>query len=49
MYIKPFVIEKNNAGDVIVITTEKSLNIESEKATLIVDNEPIVFHSLMSP
>jgi hypothetical protein len=49
MYIKPFVIEKNNSGDVIVITTEKSLNIESEKATLIVDNEPIVFHSLMSP
>jgi hypothetical protein len=49
MYIKPFVIEKNNAGDVIVITTEKSLIIESEKATMIVDNEPIVFHSLMFP
>jgi hypothetical protein len=49
MYIKPFIIEKNNAGDVIVITTEKSINIESEKATMIVDNEPIVFHSLMFP
>ena len=49
MYIKPFVIEKNNAGDVIVITTEKSIDIESKKATMIVDNEPIVFHSLMSP
>lgn len=49
MYIKPFVIEKNNAGDVIVITTEKPLIIESEKATMIVDNEPIVFHSLMFP
>ena len=49
MYIKPFVIEKNNSGDVIVITTEKSINIESEKATMIVDNEPIVFHSLMFP
>ena len=49
MYIKPFIIEKNNSGDVIVITTEKSLNIESEKATMIVDNEPIVFHSMMSP
>lgn len=49
MYIKPFVIEKNNSGDVIVITTEKSIDIESEKATMIVDNEPIVFHSLMSP
>ena len=48
MYIKPFVIEKNNSGDVIVITTEKPLIIESEKATMIVDNEPIVFHSLMS-
>lgn len=47
MYIKPYVIEKNNAGDVIVITTEKSINIESEQATMIVDNEPIVFHSLM--
>lgn len=49
MYIKPFVIEKNNSGDVIVITTEKSIIIESEKATMIVDNEPIVFHSMMSP
>ena len=49
MYIKPFVIEKNNAGDVIVITTEKSIDIESKKATMIVDNEPIVFHSLMFP
>lgn len=49
MYIKPFVIEKNNTGEVIVITTAKSINIESEKATLIVDNEPVVFHSLMSP
>lgn len=49
MYIKPFVIEKNNTGDVIVITTEKSVIIESEKATLIVDNEPIVFHSTMFP
>ena len=49
MYIKPFVIEKNNSGDVIVITTEKSIDIESKKATMIVDNEPIVFHSLMSP
>lgn len=49
MYIKPFVIEKNNADDVIVITTEKAITIESEKATMIVDNEPIVFHSLMSP
>lgn len=49
MYIKPFVIEKNNEGVIIVITTEKSLIIESEKATMIVDNEPIVFHSLMSP
>ena len=49
MYIKPFVIEKNNSGDVIVITTEKSINIESEKATMIVDNEPIVFHSMLSP
>lgn len=49
MYIKPFVIEKNNSGDVIVITTEKSIIIESEKATMIVDNEPIVFHSLMDP
>lgn len=49
MYIKPFIIEKNNSGDVIVITTEKSVIIESEKATLIVDNEPIVFHSMMFP
>jgi len=47
MYIKPFVIEKNNSGDVIVITTEKPLIIEFEKATMIVDNEPIVFHLLM--
>lgn len=49
MYIKPFVIEKNNTGDIVVITTEKSIVIESEKATLIVDNEPIVFHSMLFP
>ncbi len=47
MYIKPYVIEKNNEGNIIVLTTEKSIIIESEKATMIVDNEPIVFHSLM--
>lgn len=45
MYIKPYLIEKNDAGKFVVLTPTYPVQFEDENCSMIVDNEPIEFNS----
>lgn len=44
MYIKPYLIEKNDNGEFIVLTPVNPVQFEDNNTTMLVDNEPIEFN-----